>query len=285
MVGWIWESIYCTINNKKWENRGFLYGPICPIYGVASVIGIGLTEIADSYQFQDYRWWQVFIFFFCLATLLEYFTAWALEKLFNAYWWDYSDMPLNIKGRICLPASLLFGAGGLLIVYVLAPLSQRLIGSLPPILLELVSLLLMAVMAADATLTISALTDFQKKVFTIEGKIDARMNEFYHSTSGFYHQALSRVKGFRIRHVKIPRLHLSFDLSKIQEFVQKVPKIPALSHLHNNIHQRIRFPGEHRHAELASAEETVSEALPCSAEIPAEAVPVECVAEREEIRN
>ena len=65
--GWIYESIYCTIKSKRWENRGFLYGPLCPIYGAG---GVGITAI-----------------------VLEYGTSWTLEKLFHAYWWDYSEMP------------------------------------------------------------------------------------------------------------------------------------------------------------------------------------------------
>ena len=99
-MGWIYESIYCTIRAKKWENRGFLYGPLCPIYGAG---GVAITAIADFISVHTdatFTWWQIFLVAFFGSIVLEYGTSWALEKLFHAYWWDYSSMPLNINGRV-----------------------------------------------------------------------------------------------------------------------------------------------------------------------------------------
>ena len=104
-MGWIYESIYCTIRAKKWENRGFLYGPLCPIYGAG---GVAITAIADfisAHTDATFTWWQIFLVAFLGSIVLEYGTSWALEKLFHAYWWDYSSMPLNINGRVCFPYS------------------------------------------------------------------------------------------------------------------------------------------------------------------------------------
>ena len=69
--GWIYESIYCTIKSKRWENRGFLYGPLCPIYGAG---GVGITAIADVISIHTdtaFTWWQIFIVAFSEALSLS----------------------------------------------------------------------------------------------------------------------------------------------------------------------------------------------------------------------
>ena len=114
--GWIWETIYCTVKNREWANRGFLFAPLCPIYGVGAV---AIILVANNIGVSNYQWWHIFIIAVLGSMVLEYVTSWLLEKLFHAYWWDYSDMPLNINGRICLPCSLGFGVAGLIVIYVL----------------------------------------------------------------------------------------------------------------------------------------------------------------------
>ena len=106
-MGWIYESIFCTIKEKKWCNRGFLYGPIIPIYGFGAVIiSIFVNVSVDNHVTTP--WWKVFLVSMVGSAILEYVTSWALEKIFHARWWDYSNMPLNILGQICLPYMLLW---------------------------------------------------------------------------------------------------------------------------------------------------------------------------------
>lgn len=138
-MGWIYESIYCTIRAKKWENRGFLYGPLCPIYGAG---GVAITAIADFISVHTdatFTWWQIFLVAFFGSIVLEYGTSWALEKLFHAYWWDYSSMPLNINGRVCFPYSVGFGVAGLIVVYFIAPFTKLITGWMSPIWYEFFS--------------------------------------------------------------------------------------------------------------------------------------------------
>ena len=115
---------------KKWENRGFLYGPLCPIYGAG---GVAITAIADfisAHTDATFTWWQIFLVAFLGSIVLEYGTSWALEKLFHAYWWDYSSMPLNINGRVCFPYSVGFGGGrtysGVILLHLLRSFISRL---------------------------------------------------------------------------------------------------------------------------------------------------------------
>jgi uncharacterized membrane protein len=176
-MGWIYESIFCTIKNKKWAQRGFLYGPLCPIYGVGAV---ALTTIAEAIAERNtvgYTWWQVFLVSFFGSIVLEYVTSWALEKLFHAYWWDYSHMPLNINGRVCFPCSVGFGCAGLLVVYVIAPFTQNMTASITPIVMEALSLLFMAMISADVTLTVSALTDFERNVAALDTALNQHMEQ------------------------------------------------------------------------------------------------------------
>ena len=95
-LGWIIEVILCSIIEKKIVDRGFLIGPICPIYGCGAVI---ITLALSSYK-DD--WIVVFCMAVILAGALEYFTSYAMEKIFHARWWDYSNNKFNINGRICL---------------------------------------------------------------------------------------------------------------------------------------------------------------------------------------
>jgi hypothetical protein len=94
------DYILDKIKNKKWADRGFLYGPVCPIYGVGAVSLTAIAEAVSERSADGYAWWQVFLVSFFGSIILEYVTSWALEKLFHAYWWDYSNMPLNIHGRV-----------------------------------------------------------------------------------------------------------------------------------------------------------------------------------------
>ena len=179
-MGWIYESIFCTVKSGSWQNRGFLYGPVCPIYGVGAATIMALVDwYAGQNQGQvNYTWWQVFLVAFFGSIVLEYVTSWGLEKLFHAYWWDYSDVPLNINGRVCFPASVGFGVAGLLVIYVIAPATKNATQWITPILMELFSLIFMALLAADATLTVSALTGFERNVAAMEDALNQHMEQF-----------------------------------------------------------------------------------------------------------
>lgn len=180
-MGWIFETTYCTIKGGKWENRGFLYGPVCPIYGFG---GMGISAVFEFLHFKempDFNWWQIFLISFFGSIVLEYVTSWALEKLFHAYWWDYSDMPLNVNGRVCFPASLGFGVGGVIIIYGIYPFVGNITGTIPPLGLELLSLVFMAVFAADTALTVEALTGFQKELESMEDTLNQHMTLFVES--------------------------------------------------------------------------------------------------------
>ena len=84
--GWVYESILCSITSGTLVNRGFLNGPLCPIYGFGA-----LTIILAFWQEPDISVWNLFFSSMVLTCTLEYVTSWAMEKLFHARWWDYSE--------------------------------------------------------------------------------------------------------------------------------------------------------------------------------------------------
>lgn len=174
-IGWIYESTYCTLKTGKWENRGFLYGPACPIYGVGAVLVSLFASSAGRFGLAGYAPWQVFLVSVAGSAVLEYSTSWILEKLFHAVWWDYSHLPFNLHGRISLFSSLGFGVAGLLIYYYIAPLTEKLVSSCTPAVFQCAALLAVIIFTVDMTLTISALTRFEKMVIRAEASFNEKM--------------------------------------------------------------------------------------------------------------
>lgn len=120
-AGWCLESLYCSIGEKRFINRGFLTGPLCPIYGTASLVLIVLIYN----PFKDNPL-VVFILGIVLCDIVEYLTSFLMEKLFAARWWDYTYELLNIKGRICLKHSLYWGVISIIFVKVIHPSVENL---------------------------------------------------------------------------------------------------------------------------------------------------------------
>lgn len=116
-LGYVVEVCYVYIGSGKLTNRGYLYGPICPIYGYGAVIILlCLNPVYES------GWWPlVFILGVALTSLLEYATSYVMEALFHMRWWDYSNKRFNLNGRICLKNSLLFGVLVMVVFYVIQP--------------------------------------------------------------------------------------------------------------------------------------------------------------------
>lgn len=164
IAGWIYETIVMSIKHHTWENRGFLFGPMCPIYGIGAAGISAVAEIMEYFGFTYYAWWQIFLIAFFGSMVLEYSTAWGLEKIFHAYWWDYSSAPFNIQGKICLPASLGFGVAGTLIVFYLYPFMYRLTAEVPIEMMATFSLVMMCVVSVDLTLTVVSLRNFDRAV-------------------------------------------------------------------------------------------------------------------------
>lgn len=188
LVGWVWESLYAVIKTGKWEARGFLYGPMCPIYGFGVCGIVLLAKVYLTYAHNTYLWWQILLAGFFGSMLLEYVTSWVFEQLFHAYWWDYSDMPLNINGRTCIPAGILFALGGLAAVELISPWWDAVMAPVPKLAMDIMGYAVVFIIAMDVTLTVSSMTAIQEQVAlaaaTFHTKADAVTDNITGTVSG-----------------------------------------------------------------------------------------------------
>ncbi|MBO4445500.1 MAG: putative ABC transporter permease [Clostridia bacterium] len=180
-LGWVYESIYCTIKTRRWQNRGFLYGPIIPIYGFGAVIiSIFVNVAADNRVTTPV--WKVFLVSMIGSAILEFATSWGLEKIFHARWWDYSSWPLNLDGRISLFTSMGFGLAGVLIIYAIKPIAEGLMDNVPPLATEVLALAFIMLLAADFTTIINDLKHFNKVVLHYRDMFDESVGSIVDAT-------------------------------------------------------------------------------------------------------
>lgn len=112
--GWVWETCYCSVVERRLARRGMLFGPSCPIYGTcAIVVWFALGGVQDTAM--------LFALGFVLSTALEYCAGALLERRFGRRWWDYSMFPLNYHGLVCPQASCVFGVFAVINVKLLQP--------------------------------------------------------------------------------------------------------------------------------------------------------------------
>lgn len=124
ILGWIMEVLYAYSVFGTFVDRGFLYGPMCPIYGWGAVAMVLITERIRKKKVNTLG---IFLIVTAIFTTLEYITSLFLELIFNLRWWDYSNYFLNINGRVCLIFSIFFGFIGIVFVKKIYPRIQRLI--------------------------------------------------------------------------------------------------------------------------------------------------------------
>ena len=149
-LGWCIEVVLKLIQYRRFINRGFLAGPWLPIYGTGAVL-ITLADGALS-RFES-AFGTTFCLSFVLCGAVEYAVSWLLEKRYHARWWDYSQKPMNLNGRVWIGNLVLFGIGGVVIVHGINPVLLRRLESLTAAAREWACGLLLAVFAADYTVS------------------------------------------------------------------------------------------------------------------------------------
>ena len=150
LLGWCIEVTLKYIQFHRFINRGFLTGPICPIYGsgaalITLIVG-GLSRLESGYG-------TTFALSFLICGAVEYLTSYCMEKRFHARWWDYSQKPMNLNGRVWIGNLVLFGLGGVAIIHIINTLVYRVLDTIPFSLKSIVACILIAVCAADLVLT------------------------------------------------------------------------------------------------------------------------------------
>lgn len=102
-LGWAVESAYMSFCNRRWTNRGFMFGPLCPIYGVGALTVYFLLRGFSGNIF------LLYVVGCIIPTALEFMTAQLMLHLFGEVWWDYADKPFNYRGILCLESTLVWG--------------------------------------------------------------------------------------------------------------------------------------------------------------------------------
>ncbi|MGN1030428.1 MAG: hypothetical protein ACI4PQ_02385 [Butyricicoccaceae bacterium] len=147
-LGWCAEVIYAAVCSGQFVNRGFLNGPICPIYGIGVLLVIGaLWPLRGNTP-------VLFVGSVLLTTVLEFLVGWVLEKLFHDKWWDYSDIPFNIKGYVCLKFSLMWGIACMIIVRIIHPSIMTLVHWLPHLIGVILGVIAGGVFLGDLIITV-----------------------------------------------------------------------------------------------------------------------------------
>lgn len=169
-MGWIWESCYVSLKNHKWVNRGFLKGPLLPIYGSGAIVVLISTLVVQKNLV------LVFIIGMIAATILEYITGALMEKLFHVRYWDYTTEPFNINGHVCLLCSLAWGVFSVLLVRFVNPPIEYLINNIPDEILEISAYIITVFITIDAVQSFNEAMDLKNLLIRFTERNDTIIN-------------------------------------------------------------------------------------------------------------
>ena len=173
-LGWCTEVSFAALTSGRFVNRGFLNGPVCPIYGVGVVIVLFFLEPLRKNTV------LLFVGSVLLTSLLEWLTGFVLEKIFHQRWWDYSNEPFNLGGYICLRFSIAWGLACLIVVDIIHPSILWLIHLVPHTLGLILLALFSAGMLVDLAATVRTIARINRQLTQLDelaGRIKALSNE------------------------------------------------------------------------------------------------------------
>ncbi len=162
LIGWFVEVIYYAGLEGRFINRGFLNGPLCPVYGIGVFIVTSLLQPMRE---------NIILLFFAsvlLTSTLELIVGFILDKLFKQRWWDYTDEPMNVGGYICLRFSLMWGIGCLIIVNIIHPIILKGINLIPEVLGYILLLIFIVAIMFDTVYTIMKIKKFSKGISQLD---------------------------------------------------------------------------------------------------------------------
>lgn len=209
-LGWANETIRISFKEKKFVNRGFLIGPICPIYGYGSILMTFFLKDCIS------NFILLFIKAVLLCGILEYLTSYIMEQIFHARWWDYSDRKFNLNGRICLMNLLLFGLGGCIIMYISNSLIISAITNMNIEIFNIISAIIIIIYIIDNILSFKIIFNIKqisKEISDNTIEISEKVKSIIYSKSTLYRRILESYPKLRD--------NLHYKKWKIQEKVRK----------------------------------------------------------------
>ena len=163
-MGWCWEVGLRLVQHHVFVNRGFVTGPVLPIYGFGALLSVVLLHPIQNVALQ-------FVVGALAAAVMEYTTSWVMEKLFHARWWDYTGKPFNLNGRIYLLGVVVFGIMMVVIDRVVQPVLKDLTDLVPPPALEVAAAVALAVFLVDLMTSVVHMKNFNKRLAAMQGKV------------------------------------------------------------------------------------------------------------------
>lgn len=160
-LGWVYESAFYTIQFKKPVNTGFLHGCHCPIYGAVCVLNVLILG-------NESRNWVIFFVSMIMVSMSEYIVSYLLEYFFEKRWWDYSEWPCNVNGRISLLSSLGFGMLSLIQIKFIHPAIMRWVDMIPKTLMSVAVMVFMIIMVIDIIYSLRNMDNVDEKLWFVE---------------------------------------------------------------------------------------------------------------------
>ncbi len=188
-AGWFLETMYCFYKTKKLVNRGFLIGPVCPIYGLGCA---AIIFFLSRYKNDTIT---LFVMAAVICTILEYLTSYIMEKLFKARWWDYSDKKFNIDGRVCGENTLAFGILAVLVVNFVNPFVVGILNKFSVIQINSIAIVLAVLLFTDCFMSFRIINGFKKTANSVKKdnteEITNKVREILIKRGGFYKRLVS----------------------------------------------------------------------------------------------
>ncbi len=204
-LGWCAEVLYAAAVEKRFVNRGFLNGPVCPIYGVGvALIALFMGPFAGNLL-------ALFVGSMILGSALEWIAGFLLEKIFRQKWWDYSNEPHNLNGYICLRFSVLWGFAGALVVRFIVPSTSRLVHLMPKTLGWILLAVLGGLIIADLSVTVISIIGLNRKLKMLE-LVAARLREGSDKLGNdLFGKAVSAKKRAELLQMDAEKLHERYE--------------------------------------------------------------------------
>lgn len=222
-MGWCCETTYVSLAKRKFVNRGFMYGPLCPIYGFGALLVLYVLEPFTGYPI------IIFALGMIVTSILEYFTSWLMEAIFHIRWWDYSTYKYNIKGRVCLKNSLMFGVLGLVVVYGIHPVVNGVIETIPEYIQITLGAIFLFVFVCDFAFSTlgainvdRALVEIEKLSDEIQQNGEITRQKITKKLQSMITKVEKRYNHFKKAYPGLEHNNFQFDRDIIDEVIQKM---------------------------------------------------------------
>lgn len=217
-IGWSIEVIGQLLEKHRFINRGFLVGPICPIYGWGCIAMIlTLTKYKSDF-------FLLFAMAIVICSILEYFTSYFMEKLFHVRWWDYTRRKYNINGRICAETMIPFGILGCLVIYIVNPILSSILLKISVSTLNIIAIILFVIYVIDNIISLSIMFGFKGTLKTVEKdgteEITKKVREVLRNRNFLYKRLISAFPT-----ITSPKERLVILQEKIEKKLEKTKKL------------------------------------------------------------